>query len=292
MCGFKVRTEVKNINGLRFLAKAVDFEAARHRGVLAGGGKLTMETRTFDVPTGTTVPMRTKEGGADYRFMPEPDLPPLRISSEHVEHLRQQLPELPRETVRRLSETYSLSIDSCRTLQAEPGGVAYFQACIAAEPTVAPQAVLRWILSEAFAVLRAENMTLDASAGTSTATALPVTPDHLAELVKMLEEGTITRKVAKRLFSILADGGSQGKPVGPAAILETLEGGKVIGDEADIEGMCRAAIAKHPGKVKQYQGGQHGLLGLFMGEVVRSSQGQVDPKTAVKVLKRVLAEDP
>lgn len=214
---------MKNINGLRFLAKAVEYEAARHRAVFTAGGSIAMETRTYDVPSGTTVRMRGKEGGADYRFMPEPDLPPLHIPAEEVERLRRQLPLLPRATVLAMARTHGLSIADCRMLQAEPGAVAYFEACVRAQPSVSPAAILAWMVSELFALLRAEGMALSAA---SAGTLPPVSPGQLAELVALLEANTVTRKVAKEVFAAMARD-TEGD-LGPAAVLASRGGSTVI----------------------------------------------------------------
>lgn len=153
-----VRCEIKNINGLRFLAKAVDHEIARHVAVLEGGGQLVSETRTYDAESNTTLSMRAKEGEVDYRYMPEPDLPPLRLSDEYIARLHAALPELPRQAALRLV-TQGLTLDDSRTLVDEPGGVAFMDECLALLP--GEGALLSgWIVSDLFAALREQGLTL------------------------------------------------------------------------------------------------------------------------------------
>eukprot|EP00042_Codosiga_hollandica_P045615 m.466489 g.466489 ORF g.466489 m.466489 type:complete len:309 (-) comp57060_c0_seq10:30-956(-) len=191
--GYGVRTEVKNISGVRFLAKAIDFEYARQVELLEQGQPVLQETRTFDAASGKTVRTRGKEGEVDYRYMPEPDIPPLIIASQFIEEERTNLPELPMQTAERFIKSFGLDEEHALAIILAPGGTAYFEACMQNQSPELAVRIANWIVTELFAVLNDRGDDFLNS---------PVSHTHLADLTRLLHDSVISGKIAKEVYLV------------------------------------------------------------------------------------------
>jgi aspartyl-tRNA(Asn)/glutamyl-tRNA(Gln) amidotransferase subunit B len=236
------RTEIKNVNSFRNVGRAIDSEIARQIAVLEAGeagGRIVQETRSFDAATGGTRALRSKEEAHDYRFFPEPDLPPLVIAAERRETLRRQLPELPWQRRSRLAEQYGLPAADALVLTAERELADYFEAAVAAHP-VNPKGIANWVMGEVLRLLKERHG------------ALPEAPPpaRLAALAALVDQGRLSHSAAKEVFAAIWDSGEE-----PAAAVERLGLGQVR-DTAQIEAWIDDILREHPGQVAQYRGGK------------------------------------
>jgi aspartyl-tRNA(Asn)/glutamyl-tRNA(Gln) amidotransferase subunit B len=269
-----VKTEVKNVNSFRFVQRALEFEIARQIEMLAGGGRVRQETRLWDTETGETVAMRSKEEAHDYRYFPEPDLPPMRVDHAWVEEVRASLPELPDARRARLVAAYGLSDYDANVLaRAIPGGTAYFEAVVAAGAP--PKAASNWVQGE----LRRKLKELgDADAGTA-----PVAPAALADLLRAVDQGVISGSVAKDVFEEMW---SSGRPA--RAIIEA-RGLSQVGDEQALGALIAEVVTRNPDAVAQYKAGKAATFGFLVGQVMKASQGKANPKVVGELLRKALA---
>uniref|UniRef100_A0A8C9WP66 Glutamyl-tRNA(Gln) amidotransferase subunit B, mitochondrial n=1 Tax=Scleropages formosus TaxID=113540 RepID=A0A8C9WP66_SCLFO len=246
-----VRTEVKNINSARFLARAIDYELQRQMAVVEGGGTVLNETRAFDFKSGQTVPMRDKEGLQDYRFMPEPNLPPLILYEREtvpahtdprqvvlVDQLQEQLPELPRVTRDRLVTTYGILPEHSFTLVNEDGLVDYFVGVVQ-QTRAEPKKVIGWVLNDLLGLLKQQCLTVSQS---------PVSPNALAELLDLLEAGSISSPAAKLVLQELWKGSGKS-----AKHIVEEQGLGLMRDRSEIQQVCRRVIDSHPDEVRTQQ---------------------------------------
>jgi aspartyl-tRNA(Asn)/glutamyl-tRNA(Gln) amidotransferase subunit B len=268
---FGTKTEVKNLNSFRYLQRALDFEIARQVAVLESGGSIQQETRLFNVDTGETVGMRSKEHAHDYRYFPEPDLLPLVIPDAWREEIRSQMPELPAAKRRRFVEQYGLPDYEAHVLTLTPALAGYFEEV--ARLSGEPKSASHWVMGDLTGALKAAGKTIDES---------PVRPERLAELIRLVAAGTISGKLAKEVFArMLASGRSAPE------ILEA-EGLRQISDAGELEAMIDEILAANPRQVEQYKGGKKGVLGFFVGQVMRRTRGQANPAIVNEVLARKL----
>jgi aspartyl-tRNA(Asn)/glutamyl-tRNA(Gln) amidotransferase subunit B len=264
------RTELKNINSIRFVQKAIDVEAARQAAVLESGGRIIQETRSFDPQTGKTSSLRSKEDAHDYRYFPDPDLPPLVIDEALIEDERRQMPALPAALRYKWAAELGLSPAAAQTLTQHPGYVAFFEATLAAFPH--PVKAANWILTE---VLRdAKVHGLQAS--------FPVTPDQTAELLSLVESGDISGKQAKEVFAAIT-----GTHQSPAKVVEQ-RGMRVVSDEGALLALCERVVAANPKQAAEYRAGKKGLLGYFVGQAMKETRGSANPKLVSDLMQKVL----
>ncbi len=267
------RTELKNINSFRFVEAAILYEAARQVDLLERGQRIVQETRLWNSERGVTLSMRSKEHAHDYRYFPEPDLPPLDLDASWQEELLGDLPELPMARHRRYTGKLGLSPYDAQLLIAEPAQAEYFDAVVATGAD-AKQAA-NWIGTELLGRLHRENLTLAES---------PVDAIRLGELLALLSEQVISGKIAKQVFDRMWT-----DPAPPRQIVE--QAGLVqVTDEGAIEALVRAVIAANPKQTADYRGGKQHLLGYFVGQVMKQSGGKANPELANRVLKKLLAE--
>ena len=266
-----VKTEVKNINSFRYVQRAIEFEIERQRGILAGGGRLDGETRLWDSETGQTYSMRTKEEAHDYRYFPEPDLPPLLVSAERVAELRQRLPELPEQMRDRFVAQYGLPAYDAGVLTQSMPLARYFEATAAAAGTA--KAASNWIMGEVLGRLNAASMPLSA---------MPITPEALAGLIRLVESGRITGPIAKEVFERMFAGG------GDAEAIVTAEGLGRIADDQAIATLVADVVAANPKPVSQYRAGKRQTFGFLVGQVMKASRGTADPEKVAEALRRAL----
>jgi aspartyl-tRNA(Asn)/glutamyl-tRNA(Gln) amidotransferase subunit B len=266
------KTEIKNVNSFKFVQKALEYEIRRQISVLESGGKVIQETRLFDSNQGVTFSMRSKEEAHDYRYFPDPDLLPIVVNKEWVEEIRNSLPELPDERVKRFIEEYKIPAYDAEILTASKEVADYFEECLRHYDK--PKTVSNWIMTEVLRELKGEE-------GIK---AFSVTPEKLAELLRLIDDGTISGKIAKDVFSEMV---STGKRAGDI-IAE--KGIKQISDLSEIEAIISQVIEKNPNEVSRYRAGQEKLIGFFVGEVMKATHGKANPKLVNEILRKKLSE--
>ncbi len=267
-----VKVEIKNLNSFRFVAKALDCEVRRQIGVLQDGGRIVQETRLWDQAKEETRPMRSKEEAHDYRYFPEPDLTPIVVDAAWLAEVRKALPELPRARQRRFVERYGLPAYDAEVLTQSRELADYFEACVAAQPKA--KVVSNWIMGELSKLLNERKCTVGE---------LGIPPDRLAELIGLVEAGTVTGKAAKEVFAEMASSGKA-----PGDIVKA-KGLTAVNDAGEIESLCQAAIDANPGPVADYQAGKKAALQFLMGQVMKGSRGKANPKAVMGVLSRLLS---
>lgn len=269
---FGTKVELKNLNSVRFMQRAIEFEIDRQIRVLESGGKLTQETRLWDEKAAETRVMRSKEEAHDYRYFPEPDLPPLVVSDEFVQRVKSEMPELPEARRRRFMDQYDLSFSDASQLTGERSLADYYEK--AAKVANNPRAAANWIRSE---VLREfENLGTGASES-------PVTGENLGELVRMIDEGKISGKQGKE---VLVQMFRTGKTA--ASIVEE-QGMVQVSDTNEIDAIIDEVLAANHQQVESYRGGKETLFGFFVGQVMKASKGKANPKVVNDRLKVKLA---
>ena len=268
---FGTKAEVKNLNSFRFVQRALEFEIGRQVAVLEAGGRVTQQTRLYNVQTGETVAMRSKEEAHDYRYFPEPDLLPLIVSGEWTEEIRQSMGELPAAKRRRFVAEYGVSEYDARVLTLTQEMAHYFED--AAKESGNAKAAANWVQGELSGALNGAGKSIEES---------PVTAKNLGELVRLIGDGTLSGKLAKEIFAKMFDGGRSA-----AEIIEA-EGLKQISDEGSLQRIIDEVLAGNPKQVETYRGGKTGLLGFFVGQVMKVTRGQADPKVVNRLLRQSL----
>ncbi len=268
---FGVKVEIKNMNSFSAIQKAIDFEIARQIKAYEAGEPVVQETRLWDEAKQLTKSMRSKEGASDYRYFPDPDLGPIEVSPEQRESWRAELPELPAAKRHRYAESLGLSIYDARVLTDERPMAEYFEAAVAAGGD--PKAVANWVTGDIAAHVNANRLSI---------AELPLKPAQLAEMVQLIEAGTISGKIAKDLLpELLEKGGSV------AAIVES-RGLGMISDPAAIAAIVAELLAAHPEEVEAFRGGKTKLQGFFVGQLMKRTGGRADPKLANRILSEQL----
>jgi len=268
---FGTKAEIKNLNSFRFLKMALDHEIERQAAILESGGRVMQETRLFNVETGETAGMRSKEQAHDYRYFPEPDLLPLEISSAWLDEIRKQLPELPASRRRRFVEDYGLREYDAGVLTATRALSDYFEAAAALSRD--PRAAANWVMGDLAALLKQAGKEIEQS---------PVSAENLAALIALIKEGQISGKLAKEIFPKMFASGES-----PRAIMER-EGLKQIRDESAVAKIIEDVIAANPKQVEQYRAGKSAVLGFLVGQAMKASQGQADPAAVNRLLREKL----
>src|SRR5215831_13724769 len=269
---FGTKVELKNLNSVRFMQRAIEFEVERHIKTLESGGRLVQETRLWDEKAAETRPMRSKEEAHDYRYFPEPDLPPLIVMRELIEDVRAALPELPGPRAKRFSESYGLSYADASQLTGDRSLADYYEAAVVASGGNA-RAAANWIRSELLRELENAGLTAEKSA-------VPAT--ELGALVRMIDEDKISGKQGK---DVLVEMFATGKPA--AAIVE--EKGLVqVSDSGEIDRVIDEVMAGSPNQLEQYRAGKETLFGFFVGQVMKASKGKANPKVVNERLKAKL----
>ncbi|MBC7253719.1 MAG: Asp-tRNA(Asn)/Glu-tRNA(Gln) amidotransferase subunit GatB [Actinobacteria bacterium] len=268
-----VKTEVKNMNSFRALYRALEYEIGRQREILEGGGRLVQETRHWDADANVTTPLRTKEYAYDYRYFPEPDLVPLELGRDFVEKVRSTLSELPAERRRRFREDYRLPAHDAALLSSSKAMGDYFESAVAAGAP--PKAVSNWMMGEISAYLNARGLEIGD---------LRVTPERLAELIDLVEKGTVSVTMAK---AVLEDMLESGRP--PREVVEE-KGMAQISDRAEIERLVDEVLEDNPKVVEDYRKGKEKALGFLVGQVMRRTRGRANPQLVNEILAERLGE--
>jgi aspartyl-tRNA(Asn)/glutamyl-tRNA(Gln) amidotransferase subunit B len=270
--GFGAKAEVMNVNSFRFLQLALEFEIDRQVGVVSSGGRVVQETRQWDSATGVTISMRSKEEANDYRYFPEPDLPPLVVEAGLIESIRATLPELPEDRKARFVEVYALSEYDADVLIRLPGAAGYFEAMVTAGAP--PKAAGNWIQGEVRRKLK--------SIGRDEIQAVPFGPEALAELVGLVERGVVSNTVAKEVFEAMWTTGRTARAIVDA------EGLAQISDVDALGALVSDTLARHADVVTQYRAGKTSVMGFLVGHVMKASGGKADPKRVADLVKRAL----
>lgn len=265
---FGTKTEIKNLNSFKALQRALAYEIERQIDVLEEGGRVVQETRTWDEGKGITLPMRTKEEAHDYRYFPDPDLVPLVIDREWVEDIRRSLPELPDEKRERYMREYALPAYDAGVLTSTRELAGFFEACVQDYPN--PKAVSNWIMGDLLKLLNAGNMEIQDC---------PVKPGQLASMLRLIEKGTISGKIAKTVFEEMFATGRDAEDI-------VKEKGLVqISDEGAIAAIVDQVIAGNPRTVEDYRSGKEKALGFLVGQVMKATRGKANPELVNRLLK-------
>ena len=264
------RCEIKNLNSIRFVRQAIEIEARRQIEVIEAGGTIDQETRLFDPERAETRPMRSKEESHDYRYFPDPDLLPLELDPEWVEEVRANLPELPDAKKARYVDELGLTAYDAGILVAERETAAFFETV--AEGRDAKTAA-NWITSDLFGALNKSNLRVGDS---------PVTAERLGELIDLIADDTISGRIAKDVFEVMFETGE----AAPDIVEE--RGLRQITDTSAIESVIDGIIVANPGQVEQYQSGNQKVIGWFVGQVMKETQGKANPKAANEILRAKL----
>jgi aspartyl-tRNA(Asn)/glutamyl-tRNA(Gln) amidotransferase subunit B len=270
------RVEVKNLNSFKALLRSLEFEVRRQEGVLREGGAIGRETRGWDDVRGVTFVQRDKETADDYRYFPEPDLPPLEIAPEWVQHIQAAMPELPDGRYARFASTYGLSGYDAQLLTDERPVADYFDRAVAAgQPAgVDPKAIANWITGELFHLLHDENQEI---------AAIRVSPEQLVQLVGLLQDGQVTMGTAKHVLNVMFNTGKSAREV------VTEEGLIQISDAGQLSTIVDDVIAAHADAVTQYRSGKETVLRFLVGQVMKATKGKADPNLAADLIKHKLS---
>jgi aspartyl-tRNA(Asn)/glutamyl-tRNA(Gln) amidotransferase subunit B len=266
------RTELKNLNSFRFVERAIEFEIARQIELLQGGGHVVQETRLYDPVKDETRPLRAKEEANDYRYFPDPDLLPLEIRPDLIESVRTELPELPDAKKDRFIRDFGLSAYDASVLTATRELATYFESAVQ-HFGGSPKLVANWVMGDLSAALNKDGKDISTS---------PVSAAALADLLKRIEDETISGKIAKEVFESMWAG------QGSADQIIERKGLKQITDTSEIEAMIDAAITQNPQQLAQYRAGKEKLLGFFVGQVMKASAGKANPAQVNELLKKKL----
>ena len=265
------RCEIKNVNSIRFVMQAIEYEARRQIELLEEGGRVEQQTRLFDVGRGITRPMRSKEEAHDYRYFPDPDLLPLVLDPDWVERIRASLPELPDAKKARFMSQYGLSTDDAGVLVAEKETAVYFER--AAQGRDAKVAA-NWVVGDLFGAVNRLGIGIGQS---------PVSASQLGALIDLIADGTISGRLAKDVFAEMVASGAD-----PTAIVEA-NGLRQVTDSTAIEAAIDTVLAAQADKLAEYRAGRDRLYGFFVGQIMRATQGKANPALVNQLLKKKLA---
>ena len=264
------RCEIKNLNSIKFISQAIQYEAERQVEILENGGVIDQETRLFDTSTGETRSMRSKEDAHDYRYFPDPDLLPLELSESQISEIRSDMPELPDQLIERLISEYGITKYDANVIAEEKEYVHYYENSAKNRDG---KLVVNWMTSELFGLLKKNNIQFNQN---------PIFPNYLNELVELIENKTISGKIAKDVFEIMFATSKSPK------VIVKEKGLEQVTDDSAIEVFVDQVINENNDKVKEYLSGKDKLFGFFVGQVMKVSQGKANPGLVNKILKSKL----
>lgn len=265
------KAEIKNVNSFKFVQKAIDYEIKRQILVLENGDEVVQETRLFDSNKGVTFSMRSKEEAHDYRYFPDPDLLPVVIEPEMVAELRDSLPELPDARHARFISGYGLPEYDAGVLTATKEIADYFEESLSYHNS--PKTISNWIMTEVMRELKEEDEPAE----------FPVSAENLAELVRLIDDSTISGKIAKDIFGEMVSTGKS-----PSDIVEE-KGIKQISDQSEIENIVKEMLSNHPEETQRFRDGDQKLMGFFVGQIMKATQGKANPKVVNEILRKELS---
>ena len=264
------RCEIKNVNSIKFMQMAIDYEANRQVDLIEDGKKIDQETRLFDTKKNETRSMRSKEDAHDYRYFPDPDLLPLEIKNDFIEKIKSEIPELPDEKKKRFIDKFNLSSYEANILVSDKETSEYFEKVIKNSDV---KLATNWITGELFALLNEKDLGITQS---------PISAENLSKLINLIKNGTISGKIAKTVFELMANG-----DLDPQKVVEE-KGLKQESDPKALESLIDKVIAENPDKVKEYKSGKEKLFGFFVGQAMKVSDGKANPKLVNDILKKKL----
>ena len=267
---FGTRCEIKNVNSIKFMQMAIEYEANRQVELLEEGGLINQETRLFDTKKNQTRSMRSKEDAHDYRYFPDPDLLPLEFDDQFIEDIKSEIPELPDQKKDRFIEKFKLSPYEATILVSDLETSKYFEKVIKNSDV---KLSANWITGELFALLNEKNIEIDQS---------PISPENLSKLINLISDGTISGKIAKTLFVEMSN-----EDQDPKKIVEE-KGLKQQSDPKELEKIIDKVILDNPDNVQKYKSGKDKLFGFFVGQVMKASSGKANPKMVNDILKKKL----
>ena len=267
---FGTRCEIKNVNSIKFMQMAIDYEANRQVDIIEDGGMIDQETRLFDIKKKETRSMRSKEDAHDYRYFPDPDLLPLEVTDDFIKKIKLEIPELPDDKKKRFIEEFNLTSYEATILVSDIEISKYFEEVIEDSDV---KLATNWITGELFAILNEKNLEIINS---------PVSAKNLSKLINLIKDGTISGKIAKIIFELMVDGDKN-----PQKIVEE-KGLKQESDPKAIEDLVIKIISENPDKVKEYKSGKDKLFGFFVGQVMKESKGKGNPQLINRILKEKL----
>jgi aspartyl-tRNA(Asn)/glutamyl-tRNA(Gln) amidotransferase subunit B len=265
---FGTRTELKNLNSFKHVEKALHFEIIRQKEILEDGGQVVQETRLWDPEKNRSTSMRGKEDAHDYRYFPDPDLLPLVIDDGWIGRIKKDLPELPDEKKKRFMSGYRLPDYDASFLTSSRELAEYFEACVDKFPN--PKQVSNWVMGALMGLLNAQDKSITES---------PISSDNLSQLLKLIDKKVVSGKIAKTVFDEMAQ---TGKP--PKEIVEK-KGWVQVTDPSAIQDVVLKVLESHPKEVEDYKNGKTKLLGFFVGQVMKATQGKANPKLVNEILK-------
>jgi aspartyl-tRNA(Asn)/glutamyl-tRNA(Gln) amidotransferase subunit B len=272
----RTRTEIKNMNSFRSVERAIDTEIRRQIDIVEDGGRVVQETRNWDADRGRSTPMRSKEHAHDYRYFPEPDLLPIEVPRERLESLRSTLPELPAQRRDRFVRDFGLPTYDAEVLTARRDVADYFESAVGEHSNA--KSISNWVMGDVLRLVREQHL--------DTALVIhswPVGPAQLASLVRLIDDGTISGKIAKSVFEEI-----QGTDEDPAALVER-KGLRQMTDESAIAAVVDEVLGRNPDKVEEYRGGKEKLLGFFVGQVMKATGGKANPASVNELLRSRLS---
>ena len=274
---FGTRCEIKNLNSIKFIKQAINYEAKRQIEILEEGGTIQQNTLLFNTNTGKTKPMRSKEEAHDYRYFPDPDLLPLEIDQKIIDKLVNSIPELPDQRKRKYAEDYNLSNYDASVLTADKSVSDYFDSVIKSDNALIDSAkiVANWITTELFSILKEKNIEISNS---------PISSAHLGKLIKLIKEDIISGKIAKDLLIEMFESKED-----PEIIIEE-KGLRQVTDTSEIENIVDEVLNENQKMVEQYLSGKDKLLGFFVGQSMKKSKGKANPKILNDILKQKLSK--
>ena len=264
------RCEIKNVNSIKFMQMAIDYEAKRQVELLESGKSIDQETRLFDTKKNETRSMRSKEDAHDYRYFPDPDLLPLKLSDDFINEIKKNIPELPDEKKKRFIEKFNLTPYEATILVSDIETSKYFEEVVKDSDV---KLAANWIIGELFALLNEKNLEITQS---------PISARNLSKLINLIKDGTISGKIAKTLFELMLDGDKD-----PEILVEE-KGLKQKSDPKELENLIEGVIKDNPDKVAEYKSGKVKLFGFFVGQVMKVSNGTANPQLVNEILKKKL----
>lgn len=265
------KTEIKNINSFKGVERAIEYEAMRQAELLEDGGKVVQETRTWDEKEGVTKSMRTKEEANDYRYFPEPDLVPFTVSDEYIENIRKSLPELPDARKERYMKEFGLSSEDAVFMTNDKATADYFEAAVAAGAD--PKAAVNWLMGEFASQLSNDSIEIDKA---------PVSAENLAALLKLISKGTISGKIAKKVFATMwKEGGNPDDIVKAQGLVQ-------ISDTAELSKLVDEVVGNNPKAVEDFKAGKKKAVGALVGQIMKATKGKANPRVINELLNKKL----
>ncbi len=265
------KTEIKNINSFKGVERAIEYEAMRQAELLEDGGKVVQETRTWDEKEGVTKSMRTKEEANDYRYFPEPDLVPFTVSDEYIENIRKSLPELPDARKERYMKEFGLSSEDAVFMTNDKATADYFQAAVDAGAD--PKACVNWLMGEFASQLSTDGIEIAKA---------PVSAENLAALLKLISKGTISGKIAKKVFATMwKEGGNPEEIVKAQGLVQ-------ISDTAELSKLVDEVVGKNPKAVEDFKAGKKKAVGALVGQIMKATKGKANPRVINELLNKKL----